>query len=113
VVRSGPPSLRERVVEVHPEVSFCLWNGGRAMRHSKKRAEGRAERRALIDAVWPGAVERLRARLNGSGRRYGIDDLYDALAALWSARRVRAGTARTLPDDPPTDRFGLPMRIVG
>lgn len=112
VLRSGPPSLRERVVEVHPEVSFFLWNGGRPMRHPKKRAAGAAERRALVDSVWPGAVERLTAQLDETGRRYGADDLLDALAALWSARRVGAGTARTLPENPPSDRFGLPMRIV-
>jgi predicted RNase H-like nuclease len=113
VLRAGPPSLRARVVEVHPEVSFCLWNGGVAMRHNKKAAAGRTERRARIDAVWPGEAQRLKAQLDATGLRYGLDDLYDALAALWSARRIRAGTARTLPDAPEADRFGLPMRIVG
>jgi predicted RNase H-like nuclease len=113
VLRSGPPALRERVVEVHPEVSFCLWNEGRAMRHAKKRPDGADERRALVASAWPGATERLTAQLDAAGRRYGADDLLDALAALWTARRVAAGTARTLPENPPSDRFGLPMRIVG
>jgi len=47
------------------------------------------------------------------GRRYGVDDLHDALAALWAARRIRAGTARTFPNEPPLDARGLRMAIVG
>ena len=46
------------------------------------------------------------------GRRYGVDDLHDALAALWTARRIRAGTARTFPDEPALDARGLRMAIV-
>ena len=113
VLRSGPPSLRERVVEVHPEVSFCLWNEGRPMRHAKKRRAGADERRALVESVWPGATERLTSQLDEADRRYEADDLLDAIVALWTARRVQADTARTLPEDPPADRYDLPMRIVG
>jgi len=112
VLRSGPASLRERVVEVHPEVAFCLWNDGQPMTHPKKTAAGRGERQRLIEAAWPGVVDELVRELHATGARYGVDDLHDALAALWTARRVRARTAKTLPDVPPIDRFGLPMRIV-
>ena len=42
----------------------------------------------------------------------GLDDLYDALAALWTAQRIDRGRSGTFPDDPPTDARGLPMRIV-
>jgi len=45
VLRTGTAALRERVAEIHPEVSFSLWNGGTAMVHAKKTAAGRAERR--------------------------------------------------------------------
>jgi len=38
--------------EVHPEVSFCVWNGGRAMAHGKKSAAGRAEREKLLGRRW-------------------------------------------------------------
>ena len=42
----------------------------------------------------------------------GLDDLYDALAALWTARRIKRGIAETLPEEPSADEHGLPMRIV-
>jgi predicted RNase H-like nuclease len=40
------------------------------------------------------------------------DDLLDAFAACWSAERVLAGRARTLPAMPPMDEHGLRMEIV-
>ena len=39
-------------------------------------------------------------------------DILDAFAALWTAERIAAGRARTLPEQPPMDDTGLPMRIV-
>jgi predicted RNase H-like nuclease len=96
------------VYEVHPEVSFARWAGA-SMQHNKKRAAGRAEREALIDRQWPGARERCWAALDGDLAR---DDLNDAFAALWTARRIAAGKGVTMPDEPPLDAEGLPMRIV-
>lgn len=113
VLRSGPDDLRERVVEVHPEVSFCLWNDGEAMAHAKSKAAGRAERRRLIDAEWPNLLGGLEDELGATGARYGVDDLYDAIAALWTARRVRDGAACRFPDEAPSDSCGLRMAIVG
>lgn len=113
VLRAGTADLRNRVIEVHPEVSFCLWNDGRPMKVAKKRSAGREERRRLIEGAWPGVLERLERELVATGYRFARDDLYDAVAALWTARRVRAGTARSLPDDPPSDSCGLRMAIVG
>ena len=113
VLTTGTAALRERVAEIHPEVSFSLWNGGTAMVHAKKTAAGRAERRRLVDTVWPRAVPRLEIQLGATGRRYGVDDLYDALAALWTARRIRAGSARTFPDEMQVDERGVRMAIVG
>jgi len=48
------PSLQSHVREIHPEVSFALWNSGRPMQHRKSCTAGRAEREALIDTIWPG-----------------------------------------------------------
>jgi predicted RNase H-like nuclease len=42
----------------------------------------------------------------------GLDDALDALACAWTAQRWAAGIARTLPDEPPRDNRGLPVRIV-
>jgi predicted RNase H-like nuclease len=102
------PKIREvdaladdpRLVEVHPELSLAELAGTGPLA-SKKTPAGRAARLALLRGWLPdlGAVP--------SG-----DDGLDALAAAWSAARWLAGRARTLPDQPPYDEQGRPMRIV-
>src|ERR1700693_1925878 len=51
-------SLRRRIYEMHPEVTFCRWRG-EPMKHPKKKKPGYEEREALIDSVWPGQRVRL------------------------------------------------------
>jgi predicted RNase H-like nuclease len=109
------PELRGRVREGHPEVAFALWAGA-PIAAPKRSADGRALRAAGVDAVWPDARERARRRLRGVGR-YGPDDLLDAFALLWTARRWAAGRARTFPprvEGRPADRdvHGLAMEIA-
>lgn len=72
VLTARASALRDRIVEVHPEVSFSLWNGGSAMVHAKKKAAGRAERRRLVDGLWPGGLQGLQAQLDGRGLRMAI-----------------------------------------
>ncbi|MGH8178985.1 MAG: DUF429 domain-containing protein [Steroidobacter sp.] len=98
-----------RIHEVHPEVSFALWNGGQPMRFNKAQRQGRCERERLIDREWPGQRVRLAQALHG--RRYAADDLNDAFAALWSAQRIAAGCAQMLPAEIQRDALGLQMRI--
>ena len=45
-------------------------------------------------------------------RGVGFDDLYDALALLWTAGRILRGEAERVPHDPPSDSRGLLMEIV-
>jgi predicted RNase H-like nuclease len=104
------PGLQARVREVHPEVCFTRWNGGKPMSNRKSRPAGRLEREALIDSVWPSERDRLRSLVRG--RRYKADDLNDAFAALWTARRIRNQEAVVLPVSPPIDVVGLRMGIV-
>ena len=101
---------RVRIFEVHPEVSFACWNRGRAMRHHKSTYEGRLERERLIDELWPGARERLWRDIRGGPCER--DDLNDALAALWSARRIADGTAVRMPRAVERDETGLLMQIL-
>ncbi len=105
------PALRERIVEVHPEVSFCHWNGGVPIVAGKRTPEGAAIRRALIDGHF-GASVFAEARLRHSRAQVADDDLADAFAALWTAERIARGESVSLPADPPRDATGLPMRIV-
>jgi predicted RNase H-like nuclease len=103
-------SARERVHEVHPEVCFYFMAGGRPMSFGKKKPDGRAERTALLRKHFGTAVDSALAGLRQSG--CAADDLLDAFAALWTARRIRAGTAVTLPATPPMDAHGLRMEIL-
>jgi predicted RNase H-like nuclease len=97
------------VIEIHPEVSFAVWNGGTAMAYRKSELAGRAQRERLIDKEWPGQRERLWE----SVRRQDCqrDDLNDAFAALWTVRRTAAHVAQTLSPVPAFDEVGLRMEI--
>jgi predicted RNase H-like nuclease len=104
------PELQRRVIEVHPEVSFWALNGGRPMPHPKKRPEGFAERRrALAEAFDLTIPDRAEARLLAPGA--APDDLLDAIAVAWTARRWATGMARSLPPSPERDERGLRMEI--
>jgi predicted RNase H-like nuclease len=104
------PELRDRVREVHPEVSFAAWAGG-AMLPPKKSRNGRAERRKLIASYFgPDAYDQVRDRF--LVKHVAHDDIADAFAVLWTAERVARAAARTLPAAPPRDSHGLRMEIV-
>lgn len=95
--------VRVRIAEVHPEVSFATRHGDGGPMHSKKTAAGRAERRALIEQVWPQVVDRLRIALRGQD--YVLDDLHDAFAALWSTTRWLRSEGEFLGGQPPGPRI--------
>ena len=103
------PDAAARVVEVHPEVSFAGMNGGAGLAHAKKTAEGRAERLTLLAPFFGDAPEHAGCGIPRSA--LALDDVLDAFAALWSARRVASGAARRLPEPPPLDAHGLAMAI--
>lgn len=104
------PEYRERIHETHPEVCFWRWSGGKGMTYAKKAAEGRAERKALVVSVFGSELEAASSILRRGG--WAMDDLLDAFATLWTAKRVLAGAHVTLPPRPPVDRLGLRMEIV-
>ena len=99
-VRSDPGV---RVVEVHPEVSFATIDPDCVLL-SKKTAAGSAAR---VDAL---VAAGLTPPAYAPGKGYGRDDLLDACAAAWSARRYAVGEAEPLPD-PPEDLDGLQVAI--
>jgi predicted RNase H-like nuclease len=102
--------LRERIYEVHPEVSFTAWNGASFV-ESKKKLPGFAARHELVSRYFgEHAYETIRARY--PRKEVANDDILDAFAALWTAERIVSGAARTLPADPPVDAAGLPMRMM-
>lgn len=104
------PVWRPALHEGHPELSFATWNDAMPMPHPKKADEGRAERARLVESGWPGGLAEARATLPRGG--WADDDLLDAFALLWTARRVAAGEAQYRPDPPDVDATGIRMAIV-
>ena len=78
----------ERVIEVHPEVSFRELAQGPLL--SKHRVDGLVERRALL--------ERAGIDLPASAPRIAEPDLLDASIAAWTAKRYALGDAMPLPE---------------
>jgi acyl-CoA thioesterase len=89
-----------RVVEVHPEVSFCELAGGH-LGSSKHTPAGLRERRALLEGAGLVLPERPRGVPEA--------DLLDAAVAAWSAARYARGEAQALPADHP-ERIGAIWR---
>ena len=86
----------ERVIEMHPEVSFCLL-AEEPLNDSKHTPEGLERRRDLLTAagiVLPGAV-----------RGVPEADLLDAAVGAWTAARYARGAARPFPPEH-DDRLG-------
>lgn len=108
------PELQSCIFEVHPELSFWAMNGGTPLEFPKKVRNrvsevGLAFRRHLLEGVgFPlGRIP------TSSYRRKDVqpDDLLDACACAWSARRILEGRAVTFPAKPETDARGLRMQI--
>ncbi|MBI4201651.1 MAG: DUF429 domain-containing protein [Chloroflexi bacterium] len=100
------------VREVHPEVCFWAMNRKRPMTHYKKTPQGRLERRLLLAThLEEDLVQASEAQAPRRGIA-GLDDLYDALAALWTARRILEGQSERLPRGlVQRDSLGLAMEI--
>lgn len=101
--------MTDRVLEVHPEVSFAVWNHGRPMLHRKASQAGREERQALIDTAWPGHRRLVSMSLSKGG--WKMDDLNDAFAALWTALRIQRAAAVGISGHEERDSTGVRMEI--
>jgi predicted RNase H-like nuclease len=112
LVLRADAALAARVFEIHPELAFWRLNGERALELPKKvkgtpHPPGLAlRRRLLIDAGFAAATVEA-----PPPRGAGPDDVLDALACAAIARRIHAGVARSFPDEPQRDDYGLPMAI--
>lgn len=92
------------VIEVHPEVSFAELNGAH-LASAKSTKEGIEQRQtALLAQAISVATEPRRSRV-------GADDILDAAAAAWTARRYARGEAISLPDPPEVFDDGWPAAI--
>lgn len=83
-----------RLHEAHPEVSFRGMNGGRPLAYRKKSAGGALERLELLRAAGIDPTSLTAAA------PAPLDDVLDAAACAWTAERIAAGRARSLPEEP-------------
>lgn len=96
-----PPT--DRVVEVHPELSFRALDP--AVRDRKGTARGTVQRLRALRAVMD-----VEEALDAAPPGVPLIDALDACAAAWSARRL-AGDQGECVGDGTTDARGRPMRI--
>lgn len=97
-------ALPPHVVEVHPEVSLRTLAPDVGFA-PKKTARGAGQRIAAL-----GRRLDVAAALGDLPAGARLDDVLDALAAAWSARRWADGTAEVLGEE--RDDRGRPMRVV-
>ena len=131
-------SAASRAAEVHPELSFAAMaavlhaNVGpdrigeptssaeeptpsRPMTHPKRIQAGIAERLALLGSCFTGITESAVLSPLAGPPHPALDDLLDAAAAAWTARRIAAGDAEHLgavDGHIPLDNLGYPLTIV-
>ena len=94
--------LRERIYESHPELAFSAMHPQTEFQ-SKYSSIGRSQRMA--------ALRSQDCMPNKWLEKYPMEDQLDALACLWSARRIHLGLATMVPNPPPYDETGLRMAI--
>ena len=90
----------ERVIEMHPEVSFCALAGSQLV-ESKHTPEGLSRRRELLEGAG--------IRLPGAVPGVPEADLLDAAVGAWTAARFASGKAVAVPSSH-TDRLGAIWR---
>lgn len=102
-------SWRQRTVwEVNPELAFTEMNDGQPLPYSRRSEHGRQARRELLTFKLPGAERILAER----PPRVREQKLLDALADLWTARRIAARAVSRMSDPPVWDDEGVRMDIV-
>jgi predicted RNase H-like nuclease len=99
------PSLQEHVVEMCPELSFTVLTGT-PMAHAKSTPAGRMERRDALTRVFDDTAGY--AACPPSGAR--ADDVLDAFAGAWTARRFARGAHVRLGGE--LDARGLRMEVI-
>lgn len=106
--RKARPSVRES----HPELCFWALAGKHIMAHSKKTAQGFAERYWILKKSYPQSGSIVEQALDQFRRKdLARDDILDALV-LAVAARFSAGKPKTVPPNPSMDQKGRPMEIA-
>jgi predicted RNase H-like nuclease len=104
-LQSQPRPRPAHLFEMCPELSFTMMTGA-PMRHSKRTPEGRAERILALRSVFGDVAPLTEPPPTGAAH----DDVLDALAGAWTARRYAAGSCARLGGG--VDETGLPMQVI-
>jgi predicted RNase H-like nuclease len=109
------PDLQMRVHETHPELAFCVMNGKRPVPLAKKARNGGDKpgldlRKTLLAANGFPIVDLPPATY--LRKQVGEDDLIDACACAWVARRILKRENLVFPQSPEFDEMGLRMSIT-
>jgi predicted RNase H-like nuclease len=107
------PEKQNRVVEIHPELSFWALNGRIPINENKDTLEGIRKREALLRKFFRDfTIQKAIAALNlSNGPSPKPDDINDALAAAWTAYWRAFGCAGVIPMSPQRDAKGLRMEM--
>lgn len=106
------PALQEKVIEVHPELSFWALAQERPMVHAKRTPDGFDERRMLLVGAFAGTHIPTNDEARRLARPAAADDVLDAIVAAWTARRYAEGRSGRLPVEPQIDAKGLRVEMV-
>jgi predicted RNase H-like nuclease len=101
------PRLQRSLFEACPELSFAVMAGDAPMQHNKRTADGRAERVAVLhEHLGADVPALLETRAPGAQP----DDVLDALALAWTARRYLDDSCLRFGGE--LDATGLRMEVV-
>ena len=95
------PDLKQIIFEVHPELAFYTMNGSDVLIPKKRSSEGLAIRKDLL----------INAGMSPEIVNPSNDDALDAIACLWSAKRITEGLSNQVPNHNPIDKMGFEMVI--
>lgn len=107
------PALQSRIRESHPELCFCVLNGGKPVLSKKKTAFGAGERLELLEKHAANTYDFFLDNVNRFPKaQLSADDIIDAMVlALMAARGAQHGLI-SIPEIPEYDIFGLRMEMV-
>ena len=108
VAKEMSPFRQRLIYEGHPELSFFQLNKDSSMQRSKKIEAGRDERAEVLKSHFPAFDTVLDDEISEVSEKHQ----FDALALLWTARRVFGHAAKRIPSEPEWDSEGLRMEIV-
>jgi predicted RNase H-like nuclease len=103
-------NLRDKVYEVHPEISFRGLKDGVPIIAAKRNPKGESIRRSLVENHFgSGAFDEIRK--NHYVKNVANHDINDAFAVLWTAERIYRWEAKVIPAEDEFDSAGLRMGI--